>query len=347
MWNFNHPAFTSLESFFCSAFERFWSPWGRRLSGWTDSHIETREKYCSGVCSGFSHTGCTNWMAWWSLKAAFLQGIEPGVSDWTCLSRRGKNFGSTDWSCHSHQQYDLLQETQQGFYFPFTKLSSCAWARSHASGTRMHLSWGKRSPVSSKSLSLLWPGRSCENLLSNQTQTACFLCGESSQSFNSSKCVKVPVKLVFGDGVIETMALIYSGAAGNFIDAADFAKSHDLPLIPCKSPLAVEALDWRHLGAGKVLHTTNDICLITGVMHSEILHFFIIQAPNNPVVLGLPWLQLHKPQISWMEGQITHWSVKCFTQCLQILEPLLIEAATVKLDPLHSTNIPSDYVDLA
>ncbi len=53
-----------------------------------------------------------------------------------------------------------------------------------------------------------------------------------SQSFNSSKCVKVPVKLAFNDGVIETMALIDSGAAGHFIDA-DFAKSHYLPLIPC------------------------------------------------------------------------------------------------------------------
>ncbi len=39
------------------------------------------------------------------------------------------------------------------------------------------------------------------------------------QSFNSSRCVKVPVKLAFNDGVIETKALIDSGAAGNFIDA--------------------------------------------------------------------------------------------------------------------------------
>ncbi len=54
------------------------------------------------------------------------------------------------------------------------------------------------------------------------------------QSFNYSKCVKLPVKLAINDGVIETMALIDSGAAGNFIDA-DFAKSHDLPLIPLKS----------------------------------------------------------------------------------------------------------------
>ncbi len=70
-----------------------------------------------------------------------------------------------------------------------------------------------------------------------------------SQSFNSSKCVKMLVKLAFNDGVIEKMALIDSDAAGNFIDA-DFAKSHDLSLIPCKSPLA--ALDRRPLGAGQV-----------------------------------------------------------------------------------------------
>ncbi len=165
--------------FFAALSSSFWTPRGRRWSGWTDSHIETREKYSSGVCSGFSHTGCKNRMAWWSVKDAFLQGIEPRVADWTRLSRRGKNFGLTDWSCHLYWQYDSLQETQKGFYFPFTKHSSCAWARGHASGTRTHLSWRKRSPVSSKFLSLLWPGRSWENILSKQTQVACFLCGES------------------------------------------------------------------------------------------------------------------------------------------------------------------------
>ncbi len=61
-----------------------------------------------------------------------------------------------------------------------------------------------------------------------------------SQSFNSSRCVKVHVKLAFNDGVVETVALIDSEAAGNVINA-DFSKSHDLPLIPCTSPLAVAA----------------------------------------------------------------------------------------------------------
>ncbi len=38
--------------------------------------------------------------------------------------------------------------------------------------------------------------------------------------------------------------------AGN----TNFTKNHDLPLIPCKYPLAVAALDGRPLGAGQVQH---------------------------------------------------------------------------------------------
>ncbi len=166
--------------FFCSAFERFIISQReemervKRFSNWNKGR-NTAAEFALTFRTLAAQTG-------WPddpLKLHFLQGIEPGVADWTRLSRRGKNFGSTDWSFHSHQQNDSLQETQQGFYFPFTKPSSCAWARGHARGIRTHLSWGKKSPVSSKSLSLLWLGRSCENLLSNQTQAACFLCGRA------------------------------------------------------------------------------------------------------------------------------------------------------------------------
>ncbi|KAL0170928.1 hypothetical protein M9458_035524, partial [Cirrhinus mrigala] len=48
-------------------------------------------------------------------------------------------------------------------------------------------------------------------------------------------------------------------------------------------------------------------------------------------LLGLPWLQLHEPQISWTEGQITHWSEKCFSQCLLTLKPAVLESTTVQV----------------
>ncbi len=101
----------------------------------------------------------------------------------------------------------------------------------------------------------LYCGQACHVKISCPTRPNQHTFSAVSQSFNSSRCVKVPVKLAFNDGVIETMALIDSGAAGNCIDA-DFAKSQDLPLIRCKSPLAVAALDRRPLGAGQVPMTS-------------------------------------------------------------------------------------------
>lgn len=113
-----------------------------------------------------------------------------------------------------------------------------------------------------------------------------------SQTFHTSRSVKVPVSITFSDEEINTVALIVSGAAGNFIDA-DFAKSYGLPLTPCKSPLTVAALDGRPLGACRVQSTACDLHLTTGALHTGIICFFIIQAPNNSVILGLHWLQLH------------------------------------------------------
>ncbi len=174
----------------------FWSPWGRRWSGGTDSHIETRERYRCGVCSGF----CTNWMAWWSLKAAFSQGIVPRVADWPRLSRWGKNFGSTDWSCHSHRQYDSHQETQQGFYFPFTKPPVVPEQEVLQVG-HARISPEKKDRRYHQNL-CLYCGQTGHVKISCPTRPKQHASSAVSQSFNSSKCVKMPVKLAFNDSVI-------------------------------------------------------------------------------------------------------------------------------------------------
>ncbi|KAL0147274.1 hypothetical protein M9458_057420, partial [Cirrhinus mrigala] len=162
---------------------------------------------------------------------------------------------------------------------------------------------------------------------------------------NSSHTVKAPVNIVFLDKQINTTALIDSGAAGNFMDL-DFAKAQGLSLIPCTSPLSVAALDGRPLGPGRVHYTTSDLHLTTGALHTETIRFFLIQAPCNPVILGLPWLQQHEPLISWMEGQITQWSDRCFAQCFPTLKPRVLEVASVKVDSPIPDNIPPEYHDL-
>ncbi|KAL0150720.1 hypothetical protein M9458_053943, partial [Cirrhinus mrigala] len=181
---------------------------------------------------------------------------------------------------------------------------------------------------------------SCPSRPSQRTSSAV------SQYSASSQTVKTPVTITLLDKQINTVALIDSGAAGNFMDL-DFAKAHGLTLKPCQSLLSVAALDGRPLGPGRVRYTTSDLHLTTGILHTETIRFFLIQAPCNPVILGLPWLQQHEPLISWTEGEITQWSDRCFIQCFPTLKSRVSNVASVIKDSPIADNIPPVYHDLA
>ncbi len=57
-----------------------------------------------------------------------------------------------------------------------------------------------------------------------------------SSNLNSSTVLEIPVTLMIKGQIMETLALIDSRAAGNFIDAT-FARTHNIPLVPCVSHL--------------------------------------------------------------------------------------------------------------
>ncbi len=162
----------------------------------------------------------------------------------------------------------------------------------------------------------------------------CFYCGQAghmkiswpvrpstgSQSVSdhvttSPSSIELSVKLRIQDKVTTTTALIDSGAAGNFV-SLEFAQQHELKLTPCNSPMAVEALDGRPLGEGRVFCITEEVKLLIGTLHSEFIKFYVIHSPNNPIILGLPWLRTHHPHISWREGQILQWGTTCQERCL-------------------------------
>ncbi|KAL0185638.1 hypothetical protein M9458_017308 [Cirrhinus mrigala] len=149
--------------------------------------------------------------------------------------------------------------------------------------------------------------------------------------------MSIPVTLLINGQKIATTAFIDSGAEGNFIDE-DFAKLTHVPLIPCGSRVAVAALDGRPLGTGEVPFTTKDLTLLIGPLHSESIRLFTLHSPEHPIILGLPWLELHDPTISWTEHQITRWSDHCQHHCLQGLR---VPKTTDDLSKL-----PVEYRDL-
>ncbi|KAI2646676.1 Transposon Tf2-9 polyprotein [Labeo rohita] len=156
----------------------------------------------------------------------------------------------------------------------------------------------------------------------------------------TNTCI-IPVKIGCDNSVIETSALIDSGAAGNFIDA-EFVNANHLPTLPCSPHVAVAALDGRPLGPGRILHTTADLTLQIQPSHQETTRFFIITSPQSPIILGYPWLNQHEPSISWASCTITRWSPHCQQHCLQPTA-----RSPDRSEPLTSPSaIPSDYHDL-
>ncbi len=155
----------------------------------------------------------------------------------------------------------------------------------------------------------------------------------------SATSLEIAVTLEINGKVIETVALIDSGAAGNLI--VSFAKNNSIPLVPCDSHLAVAALDGRPLGSGCIKFTTENIQLSTGFLHTETICLFVFQSPQNPIILGLPWLEQHNPSISWTKKQIIQWSDFCLQNCLHSM-PVKRGSETSLKDPL-----PSEYQDLA
>lgn len=147
---------------------------------------------------------------------------------------------------------------------------------------------------------------------------------------------------MYNGSSVNATAMIDSGAAANFIDS-DCAKTHDIPLIPCESVLSVAALDGHALGTGQVHYTTGDISLQIGALHKETIRFFLIKSPQNPVILGLPWLHQHNPQISWADNQIIHWSDHCLQHCLQ--SPQLQNTQEPQSHLI--TNLSPEYQDLS
>ena len=107
-------------------------------------------------------------------------------------------------------------------------------------------------------------------------------------------------------------ALVDSGAAVNLMDIT-LAKQLGIPTTPVAIPQAVQALDGRPLGSGHLERVTAPLIMSSHDDHQETIHFWLTTTPQDPVVLGYPWLAVHEPQFAWAVGSLLHWGPACAT----------------------------------
>jgi hypothetical protein len=77
-----------------------------------------------------------------------------------------------------------------------------------------------------------------------------------------------------------------------------------LELIGKAHHVLVEVINGRPLISGNMMEGTQPLEIMLGDQVSHVV-FNIIQCPSNPVVLGLPWFELHNLDIDYSLRRIS------------------------------------------
>ena len=70
-------------------------------------------------------------------------------------------------------------------------------------------------------------------------------------------------------------------------------------------PTPVVVIDGRPIASGKIVEESEPISVVLDNF-TCVVSFNIISSPEHPIVLGLPWFELHNPDIDWRTREIQH-----------------------------------------
>ena len=83
----------------------------------------------------------------------------------------------------------------------------------------------------------------------------------------------------------------------------DFALTQKILLRNLSCPASVSVIDGRPIASGDIVEESEPIRVVLGNL-ACIISFNIIRSPEYPVILGLPWFELHNPEIDWRKRAI-------------------------------------------
>ena len=110
--------------------------------------------------------------------------------------------------------------------------------------------------------------------------------------------MRIPVS-ISNDRIIETLALVDSGAGGIFIDRS-FALSQGLTCSRLLSPIPVFNVDGTPNQQGFITHCVRRNLTIAGV--TQRTRFLVTALGNENIILGLPWLRQTNAKVDWKRG---------------------------------------------
>ena len=112
----------------------------------------------------------------------------------------------------------------------------------------------------------------------------------------------IPVTVETHGRKIRTYAMIDSGATGNFVNEK-FVEKNKLETSLLSVPRTLNVVDGRPISSGMITRNLSLDLTMNGV-HLEKATMFVTSLGHFPIILGLPWLKLHAPNVEWRTGKI-------------------------------------------
>jgi Retroviral aspartyl protease len=112
--------------------------------------------------------------------------------------------------------------------------------------------------------------------------------------------------------MIETWPLVDSGAGGTFMDQ-NYAWKHGFNLTKLDYPITAWNVDGTKNEQRTIWYYTDLDLQVNSKTNME--RFLITGLENQKIILGLPWLWEHNPEINWKEGTL-QWRTTAMEEVL-------------------------------
>jgi hypothetical protein len=118
----------------------------------------------------------------------------------------------------------------------------------------------------------------------------------------NERTLRFPVKLCVGHQIVETTALIDSGATGNFLDLGLLSLAN-FPLQRLPKPIQAYNVDGSTNRKGTILWKTK--VPVLPFQKTDDLELMIVSLGCKQIILGMPWLKTQNPRIDWQANTLS------------------------------------------
>jgi len=129
-------------------------------------------------------------------------------------------------------------------------------------------------------------------------------------------------------------ALLDSGTTGMFMDRQTAAR-HGFKLQKLERPLVIRNVDSMNNSGGAIMHQVE--CNVFYKGHMERMRIDVYNLGKTKVILGMPWLAAHNPEINWETGEVK------MTRCLPLCGRKSQKKEKVKRVATEKEEMEEDY----